>query len=51
MNDEDDFVKIIENEKTIRKFEKKNNFDSLTNAIKIKDNYDSTKYEIDEKKK
>ena len=49
-NNDDDFVKINENEKIFRKFKKKNDFDDLNAAIKESDNYESIKYKMNEKK-
>ena len=49
-DDDDDFVKIDEDEKTFRKFKKKNDFDDLNAAIKKSDDYENIEYEINEKK-
>ena len=49
-DDDDDFVKINEDEKTLYKFKKKNNFDDLSVAIKESDDYESIKYKTNEKK-
>ena len=49
-DDDDDFVKINENEKTLRKFKKKDDFDDLNAAVKESDDYESIEYETDEKK-
>ena len=49
-DDDDDFVKIDENEKTFRKFKKKNDFDDLSAAIKEGDDYENIEYETNEKK-
>ena len=48
-DDDDDFVKINENEKTFRKFKKKNDFDDLNVAIKENDDYKNIEYETNEK--
>ena len=42
-----DFVKIAENEKTIRKSKKEDDFDDLGDAVEEGDDYDSTKDGID----
>ena len=49
-DDDDDFVKINENEKTFRKFRKKDDFDNLSIAIKESDDYENIKYKMNEKK-
>ena len=49
-DDDDDFVKINENEKTFCKFRKKNDFDDLNAAIKEGDDYENIEYETNEKK-
>ena len=49
-DDDDDFVKISENEKILRKFKKKNDFDDLNAAIKENDDYENIEYETNEKK-
>ena len=49
-DDNDDFVKIDENEKTFYKFKKKDNFDDLNAAIEESDDYENIKYETNEKK-
>ena len=49
-NDDDDFMKINENEKIFRKFKKENNFDNLNIAIKRNDNYKNIKYKMNENK-
>ena len=43
-------MKIDENEKILRKFKKKDNFDDLNAAIKKDDDYKNIKYETNEKK-
>ena len=43
-------MKINENEKTFRKFKKKDDFDDLNAAIKKNDNYESIEYKMNEKK-
>ena len=43
-------MKINENEKILRKFKKKNNFDDLNAAIKKSDDYENIEYEMNEKK-
>ena len=48
-DDDDDFVKINENEKILRKFKKKNDFDDLSAAIKKSDDYENIEYETNEK--
>ena len=49
-DDDDDFVKISENEKIFRKFKKKNDFDNLNVAIKKSDDYENIEYEMNKKK-
>ena len=49
-DDDDDFMKINENEKIFRKFKKKNDFDDLNVAIKESDDYKNIEYETNEKK-
>ena len=48
-DDDDDFVKIDENEKTLRKFKKEDDFDDLNAAVKEDDNYKNIEYEMNEK--
>ena len=48
-DDDDDFVKISENEKIFCKFKKKNDFDDLSAAIEKGDDYENIKYEMNEK--
>ena len=43
-------MKINENEKILRKFKKKNDFDDLNAAIKKNDDYENIKYETNKKK-
>ena len=49
-DDDDDFVKIGENEKILRKFRKEDDFDDLNATIKKDDDYESIEYEMNEKK-
>ena len=49
-NDEDDVIKVDEDEKTLRRFKKTKNFDELNVIVKEENDYESTKYESDEKK-
>ena len=49
-DDEDDVVKVSEDEKILRKFKKAKNFDELNAVVKEENNYENTKYESDEKK-
>ena len=49
-DDDDDFVKINENEKIFRKFKKKNNFHDLNVAIKESNDYENIEYKTNEKK-
>ena len=49
-DDDDDFVKISEDEKTLRKFKKEDDFDDLNAAIKESDDYENIEYETNEKK-
>ena len=49
-DDDDDFVKINENEKIFHKFKKKNDFDDLNAAIKKSDDYKSIEYKTNEEK-
>ena len=49
-DDEDDVVKVDEDEKILRKFKKTKNFNELSAAVKEKNDYENTKYESDEKK-
>ena len=49
-DDDDDFMKINENEKILRKFKKKNDFDDLNAAIKENDDYENIEYKMNEKK-
>ena len=48
-DDNDDFIKINENEKIFRKLKKKNDFNDLNVAIKKDDDYENIKYEMNEK--
>ena len=48
-DDDDDFVKINEDEKILRKFKKKDDFDDLNAAIEESDDYESIEYETNEK--
>ena len=43
-------MKINENEKTLHKFKKKNDFDDLNAAIKESDDYENIEYKTNEKK-
>ena len=43
-------MKINENEKTFRKFKKKDDFDDLNVAIKESDDYENIEYETNKKK-
>ena len=43
-------MKINENEKTLCKFKKKNDFDNLNAAIKKNNDYENIEYEMNEKK-
>ena len=43
-------MKINENEKILRKFKKKNNFDNLNIAIKENNDYKNIKYKTNENK-
>ena len=43
-------MKIDENEKTLCKFKKKDDFDDLSVAIKESDDYENIEYETNEKK-
>ena len=47
-DDDDNFVKINENEKTLRKFKKKDDFDDLNAVIKKNDDYKNIEYETNE---
>ena len=49
-DDEDDVIKVNENEKILRKFKKAKDFDELNVIMKEKNDYENTKYESDEKK-
>ena len=49
-DDNDDFMKINENEKTFRKFKKKNDFDDLNVIIKKSDDYENIEYKIKKEK-
>ena len=48
-DDDDDFIKVNEDEKIFRKFRKKNDFDDLNAAIKKSDDYKNIEYETNEK--
>ena len=41
-------MKISENEKTLRKFKKEDDFDDLNAAVKENDDYENTEYETNE---
>ena len=43
-------VEVGEDEKTLRRFKKAEDFDELNAAVKEGDDYENTKYESDEKK-
>ena len=43
-------MKINKNEKTFRKFKKKNDFDDLNAAIRKSNDYENIEYETNEKK-
>ena len=49
-DDEDDVVKVDEDEKTLHKFKKAKNFNELNAVVKEENDYKNTKYESDEKK-
>ena len=48
-DDDDDFVKINEDEKIFYKFKKKDDFDDLSAAIKESDDYKNIEYKTNEK--
>ena len=49
-NNEDDVIEINEDNKILRKFKKAENFNELNAVVKEKNDYESMKYESDEKK-
>ena len=49
-NNENNVIKVSENEKILRKFKKAKNFDELNAVVKEENNYKNTKYESNEKK-
>ena len=49
-DDENDVIKVGENEKILRRFKKAKNFDELNVVVKKENDYENTKYENDEEK-
>ena len=49
-DDEDDVVKVSEDEKTLHKFKKAENLNELNVVVKKENDYENMKYENDEKK-